>query len=155
MSFHSTVLGVDVSTRHMVGAMESFVLGITTNHIIGALGIFILTLLVAKWDQGVLSDSLPQVGYGKGFLATIQNFLLAYARHKVWVEEGYEKVCGPDCIKRLLQLSKLLPPVHKKQSAIHCALGLWSTFCGGPAPIPDPMVAGTIGRGDQRRRSQQ
>ncbi|KAI2733058.1 hypothetical protein CBS147332_73 [Penicillium roqueforti] len=71
--------------------MESFVLGITTNHIIGALGIFILTLLVAKWDQGVLSDSLPQVGYGKGFLATIQNFLLAYARHKVWVEEGYEK----------------------------------------------------------------
>lgn len=86
----------------MVGAMESFVQGITTNHILGALGILIVTLLVVNFaTKPSYPDSLPQVGYGKGFLATIQNCLLAYARHKVWVEEGYEKVCGPDCTKRL------------------------------------------------------
>ena len=101
MPFHSTASSAGVLTGNMIGAMDSFVQGITTNHILGALGILIVALLAVNWDQGVLSDSIPQVGYGKGFLATIQNVLLAYARHKVWVEEGYEKVCAPYCMERL------------------------------------------------------
>jgi hypothetical protein len=66
----------------------------TLKHLITTALVVVTVSVVKEYlSQPVYPDSLPRVGFGKGLWAGIKNYFLAYARHRAWVQEGYEKVC--------------------------------------------------------------
>jgi hypothetical protein len=38
-------------------------------------------------------DTIPRVGYGRGFVANLRNMMGYVMHYNDWVREGYEKVC--------------------------------------------------------------
>ncbi|KAI9776745.1 MAG: hypothetical protein M1839_009389 [Geoglossum umbratile] len=76
----------------MASITETLSEAVTSGRIIGALCALVATLFIVDIaTRPSYPDSLPRVGYGKGFVASIKNYLLSYYRHKSWVLEGYEK----------------------------------------------------------------
>lgn len=66
---------------------------ITSGRILGAAGILLILLFVIDvTTRPSYPASIPRVGYGTGFVASVKNYFMAYVRHKAWVAEGYEKV---------------------------------------------------------------
>jgi hypothetical protein len=66
----------------------------TTTHVIGiVLTLMTVSMVIEVLSRPVYPDSLPRVGFGPGLWPGIKNYFFAYARHRDWVQEGYEKVC--------------------------------------------------------------
>lgn len=65
----------------------------TSGRILGAACVLVVILFIVDvTTRPSYPDSIPRVGYGTGFVASVKNYFMAYVRHKAWVAEGYEKV---------------------------------------------------------------
>lgn len=65
----------------------------SSGRVLGAAGVLlVIFFIVDVANRPSYPDSIPRVGFGTGFVASVRNYFLAYVRHKAWVAEGYEKV---------------------------------------------------------------
>lgn len=75
-----------------VGFSSQLLEWLEPGRITAALVVLAIASFVGLARMPVYPRDLPRVGFGDGFLATIENWFDYVTRYNSWVSEGYEKV---------------------------------------------------------------
>ena len=73
---------------------EQLLQAMTAGRVASAVVVFLASSMVLDyWRKPSYPASIPRVGYGTGFVATLRNIAGFMLHYREWVHDGYVKVC--------------------------------------------------------------